>query len=86
MNPPNSHSSNAPATTIAVISFAYFVIAVITLNLLNPAYGIYVCFLFAFLTIWSSDAYVKYPPPGTPTPVIPSATASQAIPTTTSIP
>lgn len=37
-------------------------------------------FLFAFLTIWSSDSYIKNPPLGTPTPVIPSATASETIP------
>jgi hypothetical protein len=37
-------------------------------------------FLFAFLTIWSSDSYVKNPPIGTPTPVIPSATVSEIIP------
>ncbi len=43
-------------------------------------------FLFAFLTIWSSDSYLKNPPVGTPTPAIPSATASQAIPIATSIP
>lgn len=43
-------------------------------------------FLFAFLTIWSSDSYVKNPPLGTPTPVIPSATASQALPIATSTP
>ena len=43
-------------------------------------------FLFAFLTIWSSDSYVKNPPIGTPTPVIPSATASQVTPIGTSTP
>ena len=37
-------------------------------------------FLFAFLTIWSSDSYIKNPPIGTPTPVIPSPTASETIP------
>lgn len=42
--------------------------------------------LFAFLTIWSSDSYIKNPPIGTPTPVIPSATASEITPIATSIP
>ena len=39
-------------------------------------------FLFAFLTIWSSDSYIKNPHIGTPTPtpVIPSATASETTP------
>ena len=41
---------------------------------------------FAFLTIWSSDSYIKNPPMGTPTPVIPSATASEITPIATSIP
>lgn len=39
--------------------------------------------LFAFLTIWSSDSYIKNPPIGTPTPVIPSATASETLPSET---
>ena len=34
-------------------------------------------FLFAFLAVWSSDLYIKNPPIGTATPVIPSATASE---------
>lgn len=42
--------------------------------------------LFAFLTIWSSDSYMKNPPIGTPTPVIPSATSSEITPIATSIP
>ena len=37
-------------------------------------------FLCAFLTIWTSDLYIKNPPMGTPTQVIPSATASETIP------
>ena len=37
-------------------------------------------FLCAFLTVWTSDLYIKNPPMGTPTPVIPSATASETIP------
>jgi hypothetical protein len=37
-------------------------------------------FLCAFLTVWSSDLYIKNPPLGTPTPVIPSATAVETIP------
>jgi hypothetical protein len=36
--------------------------------------------LFAYLTVWSSDLYIKNPPIGTPTPVIPSATASESAP------
>lgn len=36
--------------------------------------------LFAFLTIWSSDLYSKNPPVGTSTPILPSATASETIP------
>ncbi len=43
-------------------------------------------FLFVFLTIWSSDAYIKNPPIGTSTPVIPSATASEITPIGTSNP
>jgi hypothetical protein len=42
--------------------------------------------LFAFLTIWSSDSYIKNPPIGTSTPVIPSATASVITPIATSVP
>jgi len=42
--------------------------------------------LFAFLTIWSSDSYIKNPQIGTSTPVIPSATASEITPIATSIP
>lgn len=41
-------------------------------------------FLFAFLTVWSSDLYIKNPPMGTPTLGIPSATASETIPSVTS--
>jgi hypothetical protein len=37
-------------------------------------------FLFAFLTVWSSDFYIKNPPIGTATPVIPSATPSETVP------
>jgi hypothetical protein len=37
-------------------------------------------FLCAFLTVWTSDLYIKNSPMGTPTPVIPSATASETIP------
>lgn len=33
-----SYSANAPAATIALISFAYFVIAVVALHFLNPSY------------------------------------------------
>lgn len=40
MNSSISASSNARGTTIAIISFAYFVIAVIALNWLNPSYGL----------------------------------------------
>ena len=43
-------------------------------------------FIFAFLIIWSSDSYIKNPPTGTSTPVIPSATASEITPIATSIP
>jgi hypothetical protein len=43
----------------------------------------FVCgFLFAFLTVWSSDSYIKRPPVGTPTPVVPSATALENIAST----
>ena len=42
--------------------------------------------LFALLTIWSSDSYIKNPPIGTHTPVLPSATASEITPIATSIP
>jgi hypothetical protein len=35
-----SHSPNASAATIAFLSFAYFVIAVVALYLLNPSYGL----------------------------------------------
>jgi hypothetical protein len=35
-----SHSRNASAATLAFISFAYFVIAVVALYLLNPSYGL----------------------------------------------
>jgi len=38
---------------------------------------------FAFLTIWSSDLYIKNPPIGTPTPMVPSATASESTPSMT---
>jgi hypothetical protein len=34
-------------------------------------------FLFAFLTIWSSDLYIKIPAIGTATPAIPSPIASE---------
>lgn len=37
-------------------------------------------FLFAFLTAWSSDSYIRRPPLGTTTPVVPSPTASHSIP------
>ena len=44
----------------------------------------FVCgFLFALVTIWSSDSYIKNPPVGTPTPVIPSATAFETVPSAT---
>ena len=45
--------------------------------------GFLVGFSFAFLSVWTSDQYIKNPPKGTPTPVIPSATPAE---TTTSIP
>lgn len=35
-----SHSVNVSAANIAFISFAYFIIMVVTLNLLNPSYGL----------------------------------------------
>lgn len=37
-------------------------------------------FLCAFSTIWSSDFYIRNPPIGTPTSLIPSATASETVP------
>ena len=37
-------------------------------------------FLFAFLAVWSSDSYIRQPPVGTPTPVIPSPTAVEVTP------
>lgn len=40
MNSSIFHSARAPAATIAVVSFAYFVMAVTALNLLNPSYGL----------------------------------------------
>ena len=40
MNSFISRSSSKSATTIAVASFAYFVVAVTALNLLNPSYGL----------------------------------------------
>ena len=43
-------------------------------------------FLCAFLTVWTSDLYIKNPPMSTPTPVIPSATASEITPIVTSTP
>ena len=42
-------------------------------------------FLFAFFIIWSSDSYVRRPPVGTPTHVVPSPTASESTPTTTTL-
>ena len=44
--------------------------------------GFLIGFSFAFLSIWTSDQYIKHPPIGTATPVMPSATAAEA---TTSI-
>lgn len=38
-------------------------------------FGFVLGFAFAFMTIWSSDLYVKRPPLGTPTPVIPTETS-----------
>lgn len=42
-------------------------------------------FLFAFLTVWSSDSYVRRGPVGTPTPVVPSPTASESTPSTATL-
>ena len=44
--------------------------------------GFLIGFSFAFLSVWTSDQYIKHPAIGTATPVIPSATAAEA---TTSI-
>jgi hypothetical protein len=44
--------------------------------------GFLVGFSFAFMSIWTSDQFIKNPPLGTPTPIIPSATAAE---TTTSV-
>lgn len=35
-----SYSANTPGATLAIISFACFMIAVVALNLLNPSYGL----------------------------------------------
>ncbi|HET9906107.1 MAG TPA: hypothetical protein VFQ23_05690 [Anaerolineales bacterium] len=39
--------------------------------------GFLVGFSFAFFSVWTSDQYIKNPPLGTATPVIPSATAAE---------
>jgi hypothetical protein len=40
MKSSTSYSANAPAATIALLSFAYFVIAVVALYFLNPSYSL----------------------------------------------